>query len=67
MEHEMLKEFIGKECVISLINFPNAAKGTVLSVDGNWVKIDEKKRTRLFNTTFIRDVYMNKDTNNLMK
>ena len=60
MPQEMLKEFVGKVCSISLFNEVCAVKGTILAVEENWIKVDEKKRLRIINGDMIRDISMEK-------
>ena len=57
MPQEMLKEFIGKVCTVTLFNDIGASiKGTVLAVEENWIKIEEKKKIRIVNGDMIRDI-----------
>lgn len=56
MPTEMIKEFIGKECVISLFNEVGGVRGTILAVEDNWIKVEEKKRIRIINGDMIRDI-----------
>lgn len=60
MPTEMMKEFIGKECVISLFNEVGGVKGIVLSLEENWIKVEEKKQVRIINGDMIRDIAMAK-------
>lgn len=56
MPVEMLKEFIGKTCVISLFNDLGGVQGTILAVEENWIKVEEKKKIRMINGDMIRDI-----------
>ena len=57
MPQEMLKEFIGKVCTVTLFNDIGASiKGTFLAVEENWIKIEEKKKIRIVNGDMIRDI-----------
>lgn len=56
MPTEMIKEFIGKECVISLFNEVGGVQGTILAVEENWIKVEEKKKIRIINGDMIRDI-----------
>lgn len=60
MPVEMMKEFIGKECTILLFNDLGGVKGTILAVEENWIKVEEKKRIRIINGDMIRDISMEK-------
>ena len=56
MPTEMLKELIGKNCTVSLFNEVGAVQGTILSVEENWIKVEEKKKIRIINGDMIRDI-----------
>ena len=56
MPAEMIKECIGKECTITLFNEISGVKGTIIAVEENWIKVQEKKKTRVINGDFIRDI-----------
>jgi hypothetical protein len=60
MPQEMLKEFVGKVCTVTLFNEIGGVKGTILAVEENWIKIEEKKRIRIINGDMIRDIYIEK-------
>lgn len=60
MPTEMMKEFIGKQCVITLFNEMGGVQGTILAVEENWIKVDEKKRVRIINGDMIRDIAVTK-------
>ena len=60
MPMEMLKEFIGKACTISLFNEISAVQGTILAVEENWIKVEEKKRIRIINGDMVRDISVKK-------
>lgn len=53
MPTELLKEFIGQVCEISLFD----GSGTVAmlaAVEGNWLKIEENGKTKLVNGELVR-------------
>ena len=52
----MLKEFIGKKCVITLFNDISGVQGQILEVEENWIKVEEKKKIRIINGDMIRDI-----------
>ena len=54
MPQELMKEFIGKVCSISLLSF--GITGKIISIEGNWIKILEKDTSRLVNGDMIRDI-----------
>lgn len=56
MPSEMLKEFIGKNVIITLFNDIGGVQGKMLAVEENWIKVEEKKRIRIINGDMIRDI-----------
>lgn len=56
MPTEMMKEFIGKESVIYFFNTAGGVRGTILSIEENWIKVEEKKQIRIINADMIRDI-----------
>lgn len=56
MPTEMIKEFIGKDCIVSLFNEVSAVQGKILTVEENWIKVEEKKKIRMINGDMIRDI-----------
>ncbi len=60
MPIEMINEFIGKECSITLFNEIGAVQGKILSVEENWIKVEEKKKIRIINGDMIRDIAITK-------
>ncbi|MBE6883315.1 MAG: hypothetical protein E7487_01775 [Ruminococcaceae bacterium] len=56
MPVEMLKEFIGKDCTITLFNDIGGVQGKILAVEENWIKVEEKKKIRIINGDMIRDI-----------
>ena len=57
---EMLQEFLGKDCQISLFNEICAVQGKLIAMEENWVKVEEKKRIRIINGDMIRDISVTK-------
>lgn len=56
MPTELLKEFIGKMCVISLFNDSFGVSGRLTTVEGSWIRVEEKKGVRIINGDMIRDI-----------
>lgn len=56
MPSEMIKEFIGKDCIITLISDSAIISGTIISIEDNWIKVEEKKKTRIINGDMVRDI-----------
>ena len=56
MPNELMKEFIGKVCTITLFNESFGITGKIVSTENNWVKISEKNSCRIINGDMIRDI-----------
>ena len=51
----MMKEFIGQNYMISLMNDLSSVQGTILAVEGNGIEVEEMKKVRMINVDMIRD------------
>ncbi len=56
MPTQLIEEFMGKMCTVSLFNEAGAITGKIVALEGNWIKVEEKKTTRLVNGDMIRDI-----------
>ena len=56
MPTNIIKEFLNKDCVISLFN-GQVVSGKIVEVEENWMKVQEKKKMRLINGDMIADIY----------
>ena len=56
MSVEMIKDLVGQNVVINLFNESFASRGVIIAVEDNWVKVEEKKQTRIINGDMIRDI-----------
>ena len=56
MPIELMKDFIGKECKITLVNEQFEFTGKILGTEGYWIKIQEKDSNRIVNGAMIRDI-----------
>ena len=56
-----MKEFVGKNCFITLMGEVAAVQGTIMFVEENWIKVEEKKKIRIINGDMVRDIAMNKE------
>ena len=62
MPTEMLKEFLGKECVISIAGgWDGAISGRILEQEDGWIKVETKKAVRMINLDCVKDISMRKD------
>lgn len=60
MPENLLKEFIDKECSITLIgDIQTEFVGKVIAVEGYWIKILEMNDVRVINGALIRDIKTN--------
>ena len=56
MPTELMKEFIGKVCAISLFNESFGITGKIVELENNWIKVEEKNGIRIVNGDMIRDI-----------
>lgn len=56
MPKELMKEFLGKVCIITLFNETFGVQGKIVALENNWVKVEEKNKVRLINGDMIRDI-----------
>lgn len=56
MPTELIKEFIGKVCSISLFNESFGITGKIVALEDNWIKVEEKDTVRLVNGDMIRGI-----------
>ena len=58
MPTELIKDFIGKECKITLVNEQFEVTGKIIGTETYWIKIQESDSMRLVNGAMIRDIKM---------
>ena len=56
MPVEMIKEYIGKTVTIYVEGELGGFQGIILSIEGNWLKVEEKKHVRLVNGDMITQI-----------
>ena len=56
MPVEMFKEYIGKTVTIYVEGELGGFQGIILSIEGNWLKVEEKKHVRLINGDMITQI-----------
>jgi len=57
MPKELLKEFINKNCIITLMGDEHIQlKGIVVAIEGYWIKIKEDECIRVINGAMIQDI-----------
>ena len=60
MPQELIQEYIGEVCNIMLFNESFGVQGRIVEVKENWVKFEEKKRTRIINCDMIKYISIEK-------
>ena len=56
MTENLLKEFMGKVCSIGLFSVGYSVVGKIVSLENNWIKIEEKGSIRVINGDMIKDI-----------
>ena len=56
MPTELVKECIGKKCIISLMTGTTEFIGVVKEIEAYWIKIQEEDSIRIINGVAIRDI-----------
>ena len=56
MPTEVVKECIGKKCVISLMTGTGEFTGVVKEIEAYWLKIQEEDSIRIINGVAVRDI-----------
>jgi len=51
-----MKDFIDKECKITLVNEQFEVTGKVIGTEAYWIKIQEKDSMRIVNGAMVRDI-----------
>ena len=65
MTIDMITELIGKDVIITCFNESFARQCTVLAVEENWIKVEDKKKISIINADMIRDITINKSKNSI--
>lgn len=50
---ELIKKYIGIECIISSGSMDGSIKGKILTVMDNWIEVETKKGLQIINTDYI--------------
>lgn len=56
MPVEMMKEFINKTVTIYAEGDLGGFQGKILAIEGNWLKVEEKKHIRLVNGDMVTQI-----------
>ena len=52
----LMKDFIGKVCFITMFNASSGIIARIEATEENWIKVDEKGKSRLLNGDMISDI-----------
>ena len=61
MPTDMLNDCIGKEVIVCVEGELSGFKATVLGVEENWIKVEEKNNIRIINGDMITQIYIPKN------
>ncbi len=53
---ELMNEFIGKVCEITIFNSSFGVCGRIEAMEENWIKVNEKSKIRLLNGDMIMNI-----------
>ncbi len=56
MPEELIKQFVGKVCSISLFNNAFGVSGEIVAIENNWIKVENKNETQLINGDMITNI-----------
>ena len=56
MTNELIKEYIGKKCLVSTGSFGTAIQGEITRLEENWMEVTTKKGPELINVEFITTI-----------
>lgn len=56
MANELIKKYVGKQCVVTTGSFGSSATGQILAIEDNWIEINTKKGPQLINTDFVTNI-----------
>lgn len=56
MTNEIIKKYIGKNCIISTGSFGTTVNGKIIEVNENWIEVQTKKGSELINADYIQSV-----------
>jgi hypothetical protein len=53
MTNELIKRYIGKNCIIASGSFGQTVKGVISAVEDNWIEMQTKLGSRLVNADYV--------------
>ena len=60
---DMITELVGKDVVVTCFNESFARQCTIIAVEENWIKVEDKKKISIINADMIRDITIIKPKN----
>jgi hypothetical protein len=63
MTIDMITELVGKDVVVTCFNESFARQCTIIAVEENWIKVEDKKKISIINADMIRDITIIKPKN----
>ena len=63
MTIDMISELVGKDVVVTCFNESFARQCTIIAVEENWIKVEDKKKISIINADMIRDITIIKPKN----
>ena len=56
MSNELIKKYIGKNCMLSTEGIGGAVIGEIIDVVDNWIEVKTKKENQLLNSDYITNI-----------
>jgi len=56
MPNELLKKYIGKNCIIYTGSFGTNVMGKIIEVNENWIEVETKKNVELINVEYVQNI-----------
>lgn len=60
---DMITDLVGKDVIVTCFNESFARQCTVIAVEENWIKVEDKKKISIINADMIRDITIMKPKN----
>ncbi len=60
---DMITDLVGKDVVVTCFNESFARQCTIIAVEENWIKVEDKKKISIINADMIRDITIMKPKN----
>lgn len=56
MTYELIKKYIGENCIIGTLSLGSQVKGKITEINENWLEVETKKGNQLVNIEFIQSI-----------